>query len=160
MELDYSRMVAESGHYKTQGLFYEYRFQSSSDYLPYTLKERDYKGHRSMYKIYMACDSEYEAAIKLLNSWKHWEILIATDWFSKEVDKWREEREIRELALGKSVLVAQAEEGNVTAAKALVDGSKRKAGRPSKNEIKAELKKKVKMDNKVSSLVDRMERTK
>lgn len=147
----------ENAQYLTQGLFWEYRHQSSSDTYHYNLGEFDLKDSKSMYKIYMACDSEYEAAMVLLGSWKHWERLSECQWFKEHLTKWREEREIREAALGKKVLVDQAEEGNVPAAKALLDLSgKRKAGRPSKIEVTEEREKQARLNSKVSSLVERM----
>ena len=157
MEIDYSKFVGEQGHYLTQALFYEFRFQTKNFDAPYTMKENDYKGHKSIYKIYMDCDSEYEAALKILNSWKHWEILCESPWFLKELEKWRQEREIREAALGKAVLIREAENGNVPAARVLYEQvSKRKAGRPTKDEVTAEKKKQAAIDSKVSSIIDRM----
>ena len=138
MDIDYSKLVGENGHYKTQSLFYENRFQSRGEKPIFNLKENDYKGTLSMYKIYMSSSSEYEAAYRILNSWKHWEILCESPFFKKHITKWREEREIREAAIGKATLIEQAEGGNVAAAKALLDPvTKRKAGRPTKEEVEA-----------------------
>ena len=110
-----------------------------------------------MYQIYMSCDSEYEAAMLLLNSWKHWEVLCNAPGFMKELVKWREEREIREAAIGKKVLIEEAENGNVAAARYLVDiNTKRKAGRPSKDEVEGQKRKEAAINNKVSSLIERM----
>lgn len=157
MKIEYDRLIGPGGHYLTQALFFEFRHQTGSEYIPFTMKERDWKGHLSVYKIYMSCQSEYEAALKLLNSWKHWEVLCEAPWFAKELEKWREERSIREAALGKAVLIEQAESGNVTAAKILLDGAtKKRAGRPTKESIQAERKKQAAIDNKVSSIIERM----
>ena len=148
-----SQIIGEGGQYLTQGLFYEYRHQCAK-MGPYTLKEYDWKGTKSMYQIYMSCGSEYEAAQKILGSWKHWEILCSAPFFAKEVEKWREEREIREAALGRATLIQQAQEGNVSAAKALVDAAtKKKAGRPSKADIEAEKRKQMAIDSNVTSLL-------
>lgn len=156
-KIDYDKLIGQSGHYLTQALFWEYRHQTGADYTPFTLKERDHSGCISMYRLYMSCETEYEAALKILNSWKHWQILCDAPWFQKELSKWREEREIRELALGKAVLIKNAEEGNVAAAKALIDtSSKRKAGRPSKIEVEEYKKKEAAANSKVSSILERM----
>lgn len=88
-----------------------------------------------MYKIYMDCETEYEAAQKLLGSWSHWEKLCDATWFKPFVEQWRKEARIREKAIAKSILLEQACEGNVTAAKAIIEEDK-KRGRPSKQEIK------------------------
>lgn len=160
MNICFDKFISENGVYRTQSLFIEYkRADSNINHYPYTLKERDSKRTNaiSMYRIYMECGTEYEAAIKLLNSWKHWEILCEAPCFKAHIKRWREEREIREAALGKSVLIKAAEEGNTTAARALIDLSgKRKPGRPSKIEIESERKRQAAIDNKVTSIIDRM----
>lgn len=124
----------------TQALFYEYRHKTSSKIqAPYTLKPYDVniggKHYRSMYMEYMACDSEYEAAIKLLGSYSHWQRLVTTEWFSKYIEAWEAERNIRDEALARSILVGLTMAGNVTAAKTMFTNSKtqgRKAGRSTK----------------------------
>lgn len=153
--LEYSQLRATTGQYLTQGLFYEFRHRTScSDIGPYNLKEHDFKGSLSMYQIYMSCASEYEAAQKLLGSWKHWAILCEIHWFKKHLETWREEREIKEAAVGKATILYQAKEGNVTAAKELVSlATKRKAGRPSKLEIEAEKKKQIAIESNVTNLL-------
>ena len=150
---DRSQLMSSNGQYLTHGLFYEFRHHSKRTG-PYCLKENDWKGHLSMYQIYMSCSSEYEAAQKLLGSWKHWEILCNSPFFKKEVAKWREEHAIREAALGKATLIQQAQEGNVSAAKELINqANKRGAGRPSKAEVEAEKKRQAVVDSKVVDLL-------
>lgn len=121
----------------TQGLFFEYRFQTTTEITaPYTLKPYDHTLHsisyKSMYLIYMSCDSEYEAAIKLLGSYAHWLKLAKAPWFSPYLERWNEELELREAALAKSKLVALTEAGNVTAARTLLNGKKASVGSPAK----------------------------
>lgn len=114
----------------TQGLFYEFRHQTTCKTpAVYTLKDKDWEGCKSMYLIYMQCDSEYEAAQVLLGSWTHWNKLKATSWFATHLEKWNEERTIREESLAHKALLSQTKRGNVTAAKALLSGTK-KPGRP------------------------------
>ena len=157
MDIDYGKMIGDGGHYLTKGLFYEFKYQTKLTEIPYNLKERDWKGTRSMYQIFMSCGSEYEAAQLLLNSWKHWEVLCKSPWFVPHIEAWREEREIREAALGKATLIDQAESGNVAAAKVLLEGAKkRKAGRPTKDEVEGEKKKAAAVDNKVTDILTRM----
>jgi len=123
----------------TQALFYEYRHSSTSKIkAPYTLKNYDVniggKHYRSMYMEYMACDSEYEAAIKLLGSYAHWLRLTKTNWFAPYIEQWEEERNIRDEALARSILVGLTEAHNVTAAKTMFVNSKqgKRAGRKPK----------------------------
>lgn len=129
--------------HSTQALFYEYRHRTTSKIkAPYTLKNYDVniggKHYRSMYMEYMACDSEYEAAIILLGSYAHWQRLAETAWFAPYLDAWEEERNIRDDALARSVIIRLAEAHNVTAAKSLQSvsqknkGKKTNAGRPKK----------------------------
>jgi hypothetical protein len=120
----------------TQALFFEFKHSTTVKDIPapYTLKPYDWTNngclHKSMYLIYMECDSEYEAAMKLLGSWPHWNKLKKLEWFREELDKWNAEIELREQALARSKLIKLTEAGNVTAAKTLLAGTKAKAGRP------------------------------
>lgn len=116
----------------TQGLFYEYRHQTTCK-IPafYNLKNKDWKDTKSMYLLYMTYETEYDAAIGILGSWPHWQKLCTTSWFKKYRDKWEEERVIRDDALAKRTLIEQAKDGNVTAAKALMSGGD-KPGRPAR----------------------------
>lgn len=118
----------------TQSLFYEYRHKTTSKIqAPYTLKNYDVniggRHYRSMYMEYMACDSEYEAAIKLLGSFSHWQRLTKTKWFAPYIEAWEEERNIRDDALARSVIVRLTEAHNVTAAKSLQAVSQKSKGK-------------------------------
>lgn len=113
----------------TQAMFFEHRYSTTSKVTaPYCLKpydwEKDGITYRSMYLIYMSCDSEYEAAIKLLGSYPHWQKLAKAPWFRKHLDKWNDELVLREQALAKSELVALTQRGNVTAARTLLNTKK------------------------------------
>jgi len=125
----------------TKGLFYEHRHHTTVDEkAPYTLRNMDFMdngGHvyQSMYMIYMNCDSEYEAAIRLLGSYPHWVKLKRCSWFQDYVQTWERERNIRDEAIARSILVKLAECGNVTAARTLfanAEKTKKKIGRPEK----------------------------
>lgn len=158
MNIDYSKLTSENNQYLTQSLFYEYRHQTKSEYTPFTLKEKDFKGCISVYRVYMETDSEYEVAQKLLKSWKHWSVLCESPFFKKELQLWREEKAIREASIGISALVEAAKDGNVTAAKYLVDKntSKKGAGRPTRLEVIEEKRKQARIDDKVTNIIDRM----
>lgn len=151
------QLTASNGMLLTQGLFYEYRFQGEADPI-YTLKEHDWNKCKSMYLIYMSCESEYEAAIKLLGSWSHWRKLCQCSWFKPYIDSWREEVEIREAAIGKKTLIEQAELGSVSAAKELYNQVKKKgtSGRPSKKDKEDEKRKMSAVNQRVISLLDRV----
>lgn len=113
----------------TKALFYEHRHQTTVTLdAPYCLKPNDheFKGvvYKSMYLIYMSCDSEYEAAIKLLGNYQHWTKLKRCTWFLPYVEEWNAELVLRESALAKSKLVTLTEAGNVTAARTLLNDKK------------------------------------
>lgn len=113
----------------TKALFEDYRFDCSGIATPpFTLKPfdvtRDGVHYRSMYLEYMKYDSEYEAAMAILGSWAHWTKLCKTKWFAVVRDQWEEERNIRDEAIAKSVLVMLAEGGNVTAARTIYTNSR------------------------------------
>ncbi len=122
----------------TKALFYEHRHQTTVEMdAPYCLKANDheFKGvvYKSMYLIYMSCDSEYEAAIKLLGNYQHWTKLKRCTWFLPYVEEWNAELVLRESALAKSKLVQLTEAGNVTAARTLLNEKKiagAKVGKP------------------------------
>lgn len=123
----------------TQSLFYEFRHKTSGKVrAPYCLKDYDYTyggfTYLSMYMIYMECDSEYEAGIRLLGSYSHWCRLKDTSWFAPYFERWEDERNIRDEAMARSVLISLAEAGNVTAAGKIYTNSKSKgkSGRPAK----------------------------
>ena len=110
----------------TKALFFEHRFQTTvTANAPYCYKPNDHVfdgvTYRSMYLIYMSCDSEYEAAIKLLGNFQHWQKLKRCTWFLPYVEEWNAEILLREAALAKSKLVTLTQNGNVTAARTLLN---------------------------------------
>lgn len=143
----YNMPIPERFLRTTKGLFYEHRHHTTvKEKAPYTLKnmdKMDCTGHvyKSMYMIYMSCDSEYEAAIVLLGSYPHWQKLKRCSWFQDYVEVWEQERNIRDEAIARSILVRLAECGNVTAARTLyanAEKTKGKIGRPTKGGSRAE----------------------
>lgn len=95
----------------------------------------------SAYLIYMSSVDEFEASIKLVGSTRAWNHLSSIQWFLDGflafggLHQWREDMRLRDLSKSKRILEKAAEEGNVTAAKALYQNSKSKqtAGRKPKN---------------------------
>jgi len=142
---------------QTKALFFEttlpeYRIEMEPEW---TLKERDHLAHdgktyRSMKKIYLEMEdvTEYDFAIATLGSFIHWETLCKSSWFKEHIDQWRKELNLKLKAKGmRSIIKAATIDENLSfqAMKYLADnqyidkGGKR--GRPSKEEVKAELKK-------------------
>ena len=152
--------LGDGGSLLTLGLFYEHRHQTPNQNAVYTLRDTDWKGFKSMYLIYMDEDSEYEAAMKLLGSWPHWKKLCECTWFKPYLKNWRTEREIKEAVIGKKTIIEAAKEGNVAAAKELVNQAlkAKTVGRPTKHAKELQDYKLKAIDQKVVSLLDRIPR--
>ncbi len=87
----------EKGRWLTQAIFYEC-YRDNETYPPiYTLKEDDYKGFKSIKKIYLSLEdpTEYKLATKYLGGWEHWKCICECTFFKPHVAAWREELEIK-----------------------------------------------------------------
>jgi hypothetical protein len=137
-----------SGVMLTQSLFYEFSHMPACTDPVYTLKEFDYKGCKSMRQIYINLNSEYEASQVLLGSWEHWAKLKKIHWFSPFAEAWEAERKLREISMAKKILLEEAENGSVSAAKTIYEQDKtRVRGRPSNQEKKKSLKNTEELDD-------------
>lgn len=144
-----SKFKNSIGAYLLGALFYEQTLADKSQVI-YTLKDRDHLGYPSLYRLYMEADdpTEYTFAIANLDGWEHWERLCESPWFQPYIAKWRRELEVRFRALSLLNIRAVANDPKAKesyqANKFLVGqgwkegGPKRKAGQPSKQEIKSE----------------------
>ena len=139
-----SKYKADNGIQLTQGLFYEFNKPDA----PYTLRSEDYvskKGieYKSVSALYRKCNSEYEAAILIVESWEHWKKLCSLDWFVNGTETssglryqglvdWKEEQELRKKSESEDILMSMVKEGNVTAAKFMFEqhGKQTTKGRP------------------------------
>ena len=111
----------------------------------YTMFESPKEGLPSAYQIYMYSESEYEAAMKLVGSWTHWQRLCNSNKFMNAVETeswtglkaWREEKEVKDKAYAYMLLKVSAADGNVQAQKAVLEGERKmgQRGRPSKAQI-------------------------
>lgn len=134
----------------TKGLFFE--TSRNSDSVQYTLKDFDYKGYPSLYRLYMESDddTEYTFALAYLEGWEHWEMLCGCTWFRPYISRWRKELYLKRTA---SMLKIISDEAKTTASKNRFQAAKylldrewekniptnKKRGRPSKEEISSEL---------------------
>lgn len=119
------------GRMRTQSLFLETVHIDVKDQWPpvYTLKHYDHEGLPSAYLIYMDSDTEYDAAMKLVGDMRHWKKLCETDWFLngwpersfEGLAQWRKDKEAKDLDYVIKLLKGQAENGNVTAQRTLID---------------------------------------
>ena len=134
--IDKKLLATRVGRRRSRSLFWEYRQQSIDELEPvYSLWAINTPDHIiCMREEYIKCSSEYEAAVKLVGSWDHWEYLCNCKWFKPWRDKFEKERKLRQEAIAQAVLEQKTTEGNVTAARAVLDLDKRSKGRPSKKE--------------------------
>ena len=128
------RLVSSNNIMRTQALFLEYKFIRTDKGINdsvYNLKDYDWNGTLSMQNIYVACASEYDAAMTLVGSWNHWLKLKRCNWLKPYLEAWEAQRKLREETDSKLQLLEAAEDGNVTAAKTIFDqGRTKRAGRP------------------------------
>lgn len=128
-----------------KGLFFETTRDKST--VVYTLKDRDHEGYPSLYRLYMDSDdpTEYLFATQYLDGWDHWETLCLCTWFKPYIERWRRELEIKQRAHALKNIKALASDPSSKeyhqANKFLVNAgwidtpTKRRAGRPSKEEV-------------------------
>lgn len=144
--------------FQTKGLFYETTLPEERPIFGtnWTLKEKDHeadgKVYISMKRVYLEMEdvTEYDFAMSALGSYKHWERLVESPIIRRHIDQWRKELNLKLKARAmKSIIKAATEDEKLSfqAMKYLADNEyidkKNKRGRPSKEEINAELKKEV-----------------
>jgi hypothetical protein len=113
----------------------------------YSLTEYEREGKPSAYQIFIHCVSEYEAAMKLVGSLRHWRKLLALKWFVEGVEGiamseglgvWRKDMAHRDASIAKGVLFKGAGKNDTSSARKLLDmageviepAPKRGPGRP------------------------------
>jgi hypothetical protein len=147
--------------YQTKGLFYETTLPDERPEFgtSWTLKEKDLivgdKTYRSMKRIYLDMEdvTEYDFAMATLNSYKHWERLVESPIIRKHIDQWRKELNLKLKARAMKAIINAAtvdEKSSFQAMKYLADNEyldkKTKRGRPSKEEVSAELRREVEIN--------------
>lgn len=137
--------IDRRGAMKTELLFEEtIKPDRLENYSPlYTLKEKDTE-LPSAYKVYMGSVDEYEAAMRLLGSTRHWRRLCGLRWFMEGIPEkgfdglksWRRDMELRDRSKAKKQLMEAAEAGVVSAQQTLYKGdSVVKAKKPTNKEL-------------------------
>lgn len=142
-----SKFKNNMGALYLRALFFETTLADKSTVV-YTLKDEDHLGYPSLYRLYMEADdpTEYSFAIQHLDSWEHWQRLTKAPWFKEYLHRWRKELETRTRARALKAVRDIAASGSKEAFQAnkfLLSGqwasdgqTKRRAGAPSKEEIK------------------------
>ena len=160
MELQ-KKKVRVVGAFQTKGLFYELTLPDDRKVMgtSWTLKEDDLEAddmvYKSMKKFYLETEdvTEYDFAMAALGSYKHWERVLESPIIRPHIDQWRKELNLKLKARAmRSIIKTATDEDKWTfqAMKYLADNDyldkKNKRGRPSKDEIKAELRKEVEIN--------------
>jgi hypothetical protein len=118
----------------TAALFWEKRHTSMTEergLTPlYNLGTRDHDGTLSMYQIYMQCTTEYEAAVVLLGSLRHWSMLLECKWFKPHIEQWRKDMALRDEAIGRRALILAASDGIHAAGNALLRDAGKRGAKP------------------------------
>jgi len=140
---DRSLLKDVQGKYRLN-LFHEFNTHDTVKPI-YTMREEPFNGLPSAYLIYMHSLTEYEAAMKLVGSWNHWQRLCLSPPFMNGVPthstwsglrQWREEKEFRDKTEMFNLLKIAAATGNVAAQKILFEKDKVGVrGRPSKAQV-------------------------
>ena len=143
--VDLDNIRDSQGKVRTVSLFVDSPMNTTSAEKPlYALRSGEYKGCVSLKDIYLevADPTEYDFALQAFGSWEAWQRLGGPDgppWFQPIIEAWRRELEVK---LRREAFLAMREmaKGKTDAAKWLAEGGwdKRRAGRPSKEEVKRE----------------------
>lgn len=133
-------------HY-LRGLFYEETASDKSTVI-YTLKDDDHEGYPSLYRLYMetADPTEWRFAKAYLQGWNHWEKLQECVWFQPYLERWRRELQLSLSSTALARIISESKTNSrdsFTANRYLLEQGwmpkeKGKAGRPTKDSIKAE----------------------
>ena len=134
-----------NGVWITRDLFHETASDKSN--VIYTLRQEDYNGYPSLYRLYMETNdvTEYNFAVQYLGGWSHWKALQKATFFEPYLLEWREELETRarSFALAKIIEAGKGSGPIAYAAQKFVankewDKAKPNTkGRPSNAQIKA-----------------------
>lgn len=142
--------LESNGLYRTDSLFVERiakRHKNQGIKPVYCLNERQaVKGCEQLYKVFIESADEYDFAIKAFGSKGHLDKLKDVKWFTegwqgsvtfRGYNAWLEDMKERDASIGKKVLIEKAQDGDVNAAKKLIDMHKQSSskGRPKKEDI-------------------------
>jgi len=135
---DFQKLYSVNGNFAINKMFWEMSTPESRKKLPpiFTLKPEEHKGLPSAYKIYMESIDEYDAATKLAPNMKVWDAMVDANWFREGdirhahdgLKVWRQHMKARDASLARSVLIEKTQNGEITAARALLAESKTRNG--------------------------------
>jgi hypothetical protein len=152
------------GKFITKGLFFETSLDK--DTVVYTLKDEDYNGYPSLYRLYMETGdpTEWAFATNCLGGWSHWEQLQAANWLKPYIKRWRTELELKiksEQLLRVMQTAGNDSKESYQAQKFLLQGGwieekKHSRGRPSKDDIRKAAAEELTSQNRVDNDYNRI----
>lgn len=147
---DKSKFKDDKNRYIVQGLFLEDRYNADLAVYTFDGEDKTYKDKvfPSLKRLYLehGDPKEYSFARKYLYDWDHWQRLCRNKICRVHIDKWREELELSLVSEGVATLIDLAiNDKSYQAAKYLADKGwdKSERGRPSKEQIEGELKRRA-----------------
>ena len=164
MKVDRDKLRDSRGRPLTQSLFLEVGY--NTDFAVYTNKDEDfeYKGkvYPSLKRLYLEHEDpiEYDFACTYLLGWNQWQRICANKVFSKMVDEWRMELELKLRSQSvRDVLNISTSDKGFQAAKWIAEKGwdKRSAGRPSKLDVERETKVQAAIAEEYSADVARLD---
>lgn len=163
---DRAKFKDDKGGYITQSLFIEVGYDTERAVYTFSDEDKEYKGanYKSLRKLYleMADPTEYLFATTYLWGWEHWQRIVNNKLLAVEVEKWREELEVKLRAVGVRNIIHQSGDSMV-AAKWVADGQwsttrqrKTKAGQEKEKVVREKVGKEVAQDgNRIAHLLGR-----
>jgi len=162
MIFEREQLIDHIGAYRTQSLFFETNKSKLTPIMTLKTYDLEYKGVilPSLYKVYMeqADPTEYAVAMEVFGSWKQWNKILGNKELRGVIDDWRIELEVKLRSEAIHALANTAiNEGSkgTAAAKYLAERGweKRKAGAPSKAEVKREMKVATRVSDDVTDML-------
>jgi hypothetical protein len=156
---------------QTKGLFYELTLPEDRKEMgtSWTLKEHDLqadgKVYKSMKKLFIEMEdvTEYDFAMTALGSYKHWERVTESPILKPHIEQWRKELNLKLKAKAMKSIIKSAtvdEKLSFQAMKYLADNEyidkSNKRGRPSKEELNAELRREAEISKSFKDDAERI----
>lgn len=128
--LDPSKMRDGINRIRTASLVYEKCRTNDNEFAIFTMDRNDRvingKTYFSLHKLYIDIGdpTEYDFAMKVFGSWQIWERFCGNNMFSKDINNWRFELEVKIRSTAVKQIVKNSKEGikGQSAAKFLSDG--------------------------------------
>lgn len=146
-----------------RGLFLEQSYSHDKNLCLYTLRNEDYLGLPSLYRLYIEMDdpTEYLFAKAYFEDVDHWDQICLQEWFKPYIASWRHELElkVKAHALARIRLEAKSSQNSFQANKFLLsNGWKEKGGkgRPTKADISEAADKLVRVNNQLTEDFERI----